>query len=217
MKLSITKAQLNEYITRFNAPIIAALKRNGIDFEISGRIKSIYSIWSKMQRKQIPFEEVYDLFAIRVVFKPLPFPSEKTQCWQIYSSITDIYTPNPERLRDWISMPKANGYEALHSTVMGPDGEWVEVQIRTQRMEDIAERGFAAHWKYKHASITQEEDGLDKWLRKVREALSGNTENAHEFLDNFKLSLYKTDVVVFTPKGEPQTLPYGATVLDFAY
>ncbi|MBQ5596564.1 MAG: bifunctional (p)ppGpp synthetase/guanosine-3',5'-bis(diphosphate) 3'-pyrophosphohydrolase, partial [Rikenellaceae bacterium] len=154
-KLTKTKDQLNEYITRFNAPIIAALKRNGIDFEISGRIKSIYSIWSKMQRKQIPFEEVYDLFAIRVVFKPLPFPSEKTQCWQIYSSITDIYTPKPERLRDWISMPKANGYEALHSTVMGPDGEWVEVQIRTQRMEDIAERGFAAHWKYKHATISQ--------------------------------------------------------------
>ena len=130
-----------------------------------GPRKSVYSIWSKMQRKQIPFEEIYDLFAIRIVFKPLPFPSEKTQCWQIYSTITDIYTPKPDRLRDWISMPKANGYEALHSTVMGPDGVWVEVQIRTQRMEDIAERGFAAHWKYKHATISQDEDEFDRWLK----------------------------------------------------
>ncbi|MBQ2413644.1 MAG: bifunctional (p)ppGpp synthetase/guanosine-3',5'-bis(diphosphate) 3'-pyrophosphohydrolase [Rikenellaceae bacterium] len=216
-KLSKTKVQLNEYIARFNAPIIDALKRNGIDFEISGRIKSIYSIWSKMQRKQIPFEEVYDLFAIRVVFKPLQFPSEKTQCWQIYSSITDIYTPKPERLRDWISMPKANGYEALHSTVMGPDGVWVEVQIRTQRMEDIAERGFAAHWKYKHATISQNEDEFDKWLKKIREALNSPTESAVDFLDNFKLSLYTSEIVVFTPKGEARTMPHGATALDFAY
>ncbi len=216
-KLSKTKVQLNEYIARFNAPIINALKRNGIDFEISGRIKSIYSIWSKMQRKQIPFEEVYDLFAIRVVFKPLQFPSEKTQCWQIYSSITDIYTPKPERLRDWISMPKANGYEALHSTVMGPDGVWVEVQIRTQRMEDIAERGFAAHWKYKHATISQNEDEFDKWLKKIREALNSPTESAVDFLDNFKLSLYTSEIVVFTPKGEARTMPHGATALDFAY
>ena len=216
-KLSKTKVQLNEYIARFNAPIIDALKRNGIDFEISGRIKSIYSIWSKMQRKQIPFEEVYDLFAIRVVFKPLQFPSEKTQCWQIYSSITDIYTPKPERLRDWISMPKANGYEALHSTVMGPDGVWVEVQIRTQRMEGIAERGFAAHWKYKHATISQNEDEFDKWLKKIREALNSPTESAVDFLDNFKLSLYTSEIVVFTPKGEARTMPHGATALDFAY
>ncbi|MBR2050051.1 MAG: bifunctional (p)ppGpp synthetase/guanosine-3',5'-bis(diphosphate) 3'-pyrophosphohydrolase [Rikenellaceae bacterium] len=216
-KLNKTKDQLNEYISRFNAPIIEALKKNGIDFEISGRIKSTYSIWSKMQRKQIPFEEVYDLFAIRVVFKPLPFPSEKTQCWQIYSSITDIYTPKPERLRDWISMPKANGYEALHSTVMGPDGEWVEVQIRTQRMEDIAERGFAAHWKYKHATISQNEDEFDKWLKKIREALNSPTESAVDFLDNFKLSLYTSEIVTFTPKGEARTMPVGATALDFAY
>lgn len=216
-KLNKTKSQLNEYITRFNAPIIEALKRNGIDFEISGRIKSTYSIWSKMQRKQIPFEEVYDLFAIRVVFKPLQFPSEKTQCWQIYSSITDIYTPKPERLRDWISMPKANGYEALHSTVMGPDGEWVEVQIRTQRMEDIAERGFAAHWKYKHATISQNEGEFDKWLKKIREALNSPTESAVDFLDNFKLSLYTSEIVTFTPKGEARTMPVGATALDFAY
>ena len=170
-----------------------------------------------MQRKQIPFEEVYDLFAIRIVFKPLPFPSEKTQCWQIYSSITDNYTPKPDRLRDWISMPKANGYEALHSTVMGPDGVWVEVQIRTQRMEDIAERGFAAHWKYKHATISQDEDEFDKWLKQIRAALNSPTENAVDFLDNFKLSLYTSEIVVFTPKGESRKLPFGATALDFAY
>ena len=148
-KLADTEANRREFIDKFCAPIKEALDRDNFNYEISGRVKSIYSIWSKMQRKQIPFEEIYDLFAIRIVFKSLPFPSEKTQCWQIYSTITDIYTPKPDRLRDWISMPKANGYEALHSTVMGPDGVWVEVQIRTQRMEDIAERGFAAHWKYK--------------------------------------------------------------------
>ena len=177
----------------------------------------LYSIWSKMQRKQIPFEEIYDLFAIRIVFKPLPFPSEKTQCWQVYSTITDIYTPKPDRLRDWISMPKANGYEALHSTVMGPDGGWVEVQIRTQRMEDIAERGFAAHWKYKHATISQDEDEFDKWLKQIRAALNSPTENAVDFLDNFKLSLYTSEIVVFTPKGEARKMPFGATALDFAY
>lgn len=216
-KIEETEPKRQQYIDRFMAPIKEILDKNNFQYEMKARVKSVYSIWNKMRRKEIPFEEVYDLFAIRIVFKALPFPSEKTQCWQVYSCVTDIYTPKPDRLRDWISIPKSNGYEALHSTVMGPDGIWVEVQVRTERMDDIAERGFAAHWKYKHASITQEEDGLDKWLKKVREALSSNTENAHEFLDNFKLSLYKTDVVVFTPKGEPQTLPYGATVLDFAY
>ena len=216
-KLNETEASRREFIDKFNAPIIAALNRDNINYEISGRVKSIYSIWSKMQRKQIPFEEIYDLFAIRIVFKPLPFPSEKTQCWQIYSTITDIYTPKPDRLRDWISMPKANGYEALHSTVMGPDGVWVEVQIRTQRMEDIAERGFAAHWKYKHATISQDEDEFDKWLKQIRAALNSPTENAVDFLDNFKLSLYTSEIVVFTPKGEARKMPFGATALDFAY
>ena len=203
-KLQESEASRKEFIDKFNAPIIAALNR-------------VYSIWSKMQRKQISFEEIYDLFAIRIVFKPLPFPSEKTQCWQIYSTITDIYTPKPDRLRDWISMPKANGYEALHSTVMGPDGVWVEVQIRTQRMEDIAERGFAAHWKYKHATISQDEDEFDKWLKQIRAALNSPTENAVDFLDNFKLSLYTSEIVVFTPKGEARKMPFGATALDFAY
>ena len=216
-KLQESEASRREFINKFNAPIIASLNRDNINYEISGRVKSVYSIWSKMQRKQIPFEEIYDLFAIRIVFKPLPFPSEKTQCWQIYSTITDIYTPKPDRLRDWISMPKANGYEALHSTVMGPDGVWVEVQIRTQRMEDIAERGFAAHWKYKHATISQDEDEFDKWLKQIRAALNSPTENAVDFLDNFKLSLYTSEIVIFTPKGEARKMPFGATALDFAY
>ncbi len=216
-KLNETEAQRSKLIQRFNAPIIEALNRDHINYEISGRVKSVYSIWMKMQRKQIPFEEIYDLFAIRIVFKALPFPSEKTQCWQIYSSITDIYTPKPDRLRDWISMPKANGYEALHSTVMGPDGVWMEVQIRTQRMEEIAERGFAAHWKYKQATISQDEDEFDKWLKQIRAALNSPTENAVDFLDNFKLSLYTSEIVVFTPRGESRKMPYGATALDFAY
>ena len=207
-KIDETETERQAYIDKFTAPIREVLDKNEFQYEMTARVKSVYSIWNKMRRKQIPFEEVYDLFAIRIVFKTLPFPSEKTQCWQIYSCVTDIYKPHPDRLRDWISMPKSNGYEALHSTVMGPDGIWVEVQVRTERMDDIAERGFAAHWKYKHASISQEEDGLEKWLRKVREALNSPTESAHEFLDNFKLSLYKSDIVVFTPKGDAHSLPY---------
>ena len=211
-KLQETESSRRELIEKFTA-----LDRDGIHCEISGRVKSVYSIWMKMQRKQIPFEEIYDLFAIRIVFNPLPFPSEKTQCWQIYSTITDIYTPKPDRLRDWISMPKANGYEALHSTVMGPDGVWVEVQIRTRRMEEIAERGFAAHWKYKQATISQDEDEFDKWLKQIRDALNSPTENALDFLENFKLSLYTSEIIVFTPKGESRKMPFGATALDFAY
>ncbi len=216
-KIKESEAERDKYIETFCAPIVKTLDSNGIKYEISGRVKSVYSIWTKMQRKQIPFEEIYDLFAIRIVFQPLSFPSEKTQCWQIYSSITDIYDPKPDRLRDWISMPKANGYEALHSTVMGPDGVWVEVQIRTRRMEDIAERGFAAHWKYKQATLSQNDDAFDSWLKKIRDALNGPNENAVEFLDNFKLSLYTSEIAVFTPKGEQRRLPYGATALDFAY
>ncbi len=216
-KLQASEASRSEYIKRFCAPIIASLDQDDINYTIAGRTKGVYSIWSKMQRKQIPFEEIYDLFAIRIIFQSLPFPSEKTQCWQIYSTVTDMYTPKPDRLRDWISMPKANGYEALHSTVMGPDGHWIEVQIRTQRMEDIAERGFAAHWKYKQEAINQNEDEFDKWLKQVRDALNSPTESAVDFLNNFKLSLYTSEIVVFTPKGESRTMPFGATALDFAY
>ena len=215
--LAKTADKRQEYIDRFCQPIREALDSNGFDYEISGRVKSVYSIWTKMQRKQIPFEEVYDLFAIRIVFKAKAEQNEKAQCWQIYSNITDIYAPKQDRLRDWISMPKANGYEALHSTVMGPDGHWVEVQIRTERMEDIAERGFAAHWKYKRATLSQNDDAFDTWLKKIRDALNSPTESAVEFLDNFKLSLYTSEITVFTPKGEQRQLPNGATALDFAY
>ena len=215
-KLSESEASRQEFVDKFNAPIIAALNRDKINYEISARVKSVYSIWNKMQRKQIPFEEVYDLFAIRIVFKPLPFPSEKTQCWQIYSSITDTYTPKPDRLRDWISMPKANGYEALHSTVMGPDGVWVEVQIRTQRMEEIAERGFAAHWKYKVGN-SDEESELDIWLKTIKDILEHPEPNAIDFLDTIKLNLFSTEIFVFTPKGELITLPKDATALDLAF
>ncbi len=216
-KLASTEVSRTEMIKRFTDPIIKTLDRDGIKYEIAGRVKSAYSIWNKMQRKGIPFEEIYDLYAIRIIFEPLPFPSEKTQCWQIYSSITDIYTPNPERLRDWISMPKDNGYEALHVTVMGPEGVWVEVQIRTKRMDEIAERGFAAHWKYKQESTSPDEDEFDKWLKKIRAALNSPSDNAVEFLDNFKMSLYTSEIVVFTPKGKTVKLPLNATAIDFAY
>ncbi len=217
-KIHETEPDRVRFIEKFNAPLIEVLKANQIDFEISSRVKSVYSIWTKMQRKQIPFEEVYDLFAIRIVFNPSPNIPEKSQCWHIYSLVTDIYKPKPDRLRDWVNIPKANGYEALHSTVMGPDGVWVEVQIRSQRMEEIAERGFAAHWKYKSTDAGGRDEGeFDHWIRQVRVALSRPTEDAVEFLDNFKLSLYTNEVVLFTPKGESLTLPQGATVLDFAY
>ncbi len=217
-KLKATQEERDELIRNFNAPIIDMLDRYGIKYEISGRVKSVYSIWSKMQRKQIPFEEIYDLFAVRIIFQALPFPPEKTQCWQIYGSITDIYKPNTDRLRDWISIPKDNGYEALHATVMGPGGVWVEVQLRTQRMNDIAELGVAAHWKYKQLSERSEiDDELDKWLKKIRDALNSPSENAIDFIDNFKLALYDAEIVVFTPKGESRKMPRGATALDFAY
>ncbi len=217
-KLQATEADRSRYIERFNAPIIEKLRENDIDFEIEGRVKSVYSVWSKMQRKQIPFEEVYDLFAVRIIFKPSPLVPEKSQCWHIYSLITDIYTPKPDRIRDWVNIPKANGYEALHSTVMGPEGEWVEVQIRSQRMQEIAERGFAAHWKYKGSGEDLPDDvEFERWMRQVRDALNSPTETAVEFLDNFKMSLYVSEIVVFTPKGESRTLPNGSTALDFAY
>lgn len=216
-KLLATDAVRQKFIQNFNAPIKELLTDSGIDFEISGRVKSVWSIWSKMQRKQVPFEDIYDLFAIRIVFQPSPLIPEKSQSWHIYSLVTDIYKPKPDRLRDWISMPKANGYEALHATVMGPEGVWVEVQIRSQRMEDIAERGFAAHWKYKDENIGDDQDELDKWLLKIRDALNSPSDSALDFLDNFKMSLYTSEIVVFTPKGESRTMPYGASALDFAY
>jgi len=203
-------------INRFSLPIIEALNNNNILFDISGRFKSIYSIWKKMQSKNVPFEEVYDLLAVRIVFEPGPEMSERAQCWQIYSLITDIYTPKPDRLRDWISRPKSNGYEALHLTVMGPEGRWVEVQIRSQRMDDIAERGFAAHWKYK-GDMSQTENELDKWLKHIREMLANPMSDPLTFLDEFKMSLFSSEIMVFTPKGLLVNLPKGASALDFAY
>ncbi|QKG79420.1 RelA/SpoT family protein [Tenuifilum thalassicum] len=216
-KIADNEKHRQQLINHFSLPIIQKLEENNIDFEISGRPKSVYSIWKKMQTKNVSFEEIYDLLAVRIVFNPYPHIPEKTQCWHIYSLITDIYKPKPDRLRDWVSTPKANGYEALHCTVMGPDGKWVEVQIRSRRMDDIAERGFAAHWKYKEMDTTTQENELDKWIRRVREMLENPQENALEFLDEFKLNLFTSEIIVFTPKGETRSLPKGATALDFAY
>ncbi len=202
-------------INRFSLPIIDILTNHNISFDISGRPKSIYSIWNKMQKKKVSFEEIYDLMAIRIIFTPISRETEKAQSWQIYSLITDIYTPKPERIRDWISNPKANGYEALHTTVMGPSGRWVEVQIRSERMNEIAERGFAAHWKYKGEK--ENENELDKWIKKIREMLENPKSDALEFLDEFKMNLFASEIMIFTPKGDLKNLPKGCTALDFAY
>ncbi|MDI9539719.1 MAG: RelA/SpoT family protein [Bacteroidota bacterium] len=202
-------------LRRFSLPIIEKLTEDGYEFDIKGRPKSIFSIWSKMQKKSIPFEEIYDLLALRIVFKPKPGVPEKTQCWSIYSLITDIYKPKPDRLRDWVSIPKANGYEALHATFMGPDGKWVEIQIRSERMDEIAERGFAAHWKYK--GQTDRESELDNWLKQVREILENPDLDSMEFLDDFKLNLFSSEMMIFTPKGDVKVLPKGATALDLAF
>ena len=202
-------------VTEFIKPIDEQLRKEGIDFTITERLKSIYSIWSKMQTKGVSFDEVYDLLAIRIVFFPKPTVSEKRQCFEILSLVTDIYKPKPDRIRDWITIPKANGYEALHVTVMGPQGKWVEIQIRTQRMDEIAERGFAAHYKYKN--INDIENELDRWLQKIKEMLKNPESDALEFLDEFKMNLFSSEIIVFTPKGRMVTLPKNATVLDFAY
>lgn len=216
-KLEATSSERDLFIEKFSTPITDKLKNSQIIFKIEGRVKSISSIWAKMQRKQVPFEEIYDLFAIRIVFSPSPLVPEKSQCWHIYSLITDIYAPNQHRLRDWIHTPKDNGYEALHATVMGHNGVWAEVQIRSERMNEIAEKGYAAHWKYKKVSTSPDEYEFDKWLRKVREALNSPTDNAVDFLSNFKMSLYANEIIVFTPKGKQIKLPMGASALDFAY
>lgn len=201
---------------RFIAPIQQVLTERGYKFEITARTKSVYSVWSKMQKRNIPFEEVYDVAAVRIVFKPKRGTlKEKSQCWNIYSLITDLYMPKQDRIRDWVSVPKANGYEALHATVMGPGGRWIEVQIRTTRMDEIAEKGLAAHWKYKGDSDPDSE--LDKWLISVKEMLEEMGTDALVFMDNFRTSLFVKEIRAFTPKGDMRTLPKGATVLDFAY
>lgn len=212
-KLNETKASRDKYIATFIQPIARKLHEAGLNFDIKGRTKSIHSIWSKMKKQKTQFEGIYDLFAIRVILESDP-DKEKQECWQAYSIVTDMYQPNPKRLRDWLSIPKSNGYESLHITVMGPEGRWVEVQIRTRRMDDIAEHGLAAHWRYKGV---KGESGLDEWLASVREALENPDPDSMRVMDQFKMDLYEDEVFVFTPKGDLFKLPKGATVLDLAF
>jgi GTP pyrophosphokinase len=213
-KLNDTKRERTRYINDFIRPLKSKLEKTGFDFEIYGRPKSIHSIWSKIKKKGVSFEEVYDLFAIRIIVNAPP-EKEKEDCWKVYSIITDAYNPSPERLRDWLSNPKSNGYEALHTTVMGPQGKWVEVQIRTKRMNEIAEKGLAAHWKYKEG--TTDESRFDKWFHQIREALGGQDSNSLDFLQDFKTSFLTEEIYVYTPKGDVKMLPVGATALDFAF
>jgi GTP pyrophosphokinase len=213
-KLSDTKKERSKYINDFIRPLKEKLEKADFDFEIYGRPKSIHSIWNKMKKKGVSFEEVYDLFAIRILVNS-PLEKEKEDCWKVYSIITDEYNPSPERLRDWLSNPKSNGYEALHTTVMGPHGKWVEVQIRTKRMNEIAEKGLAAHWKYKEGK--EDESRFDKWFHQIREALNNPDENSIDFLQDFKTSFLAEEIYVYTPKGEVKMLPIGASALDFAF
>ena len=214
-KLEGIKAYQMESYEQFAKPIRERLTSMGYTFTMKARIKTVYSIWKKMMSKQCAFEDVYDLMAVRIIFTPNESMSEKDQCWMIYSAITEIYRPHPERIRDWISTPKANGYEALHVTVMGTHGEWIEVQIRTDRMHEIAEHGYAAHWKYKTGESDDSE--LDKWLQEIKEILAHPDKNAMDFIGNFRLNLFAQEVFVFTPKGEIKTMPLGSTALDFAF
>lgn len=214
-KLNQTKASRDKYIAAFIEPIQKKVAEAGLTFDIKGRTKSIHSIWNKIQKQKTPFEGIYDLFAIRIIIDSEPDSAkEKQECWQVYSIVTDMYQPNPKRLRDWLSIPKSNGYESLHITVMGPEGKWVEVQIRTRRMDEIAERGLAAHWRYKGI---KGETGLDEWLTAVREALENSDNDSMKVMDQFKMDLYEDEVFVFTPKGDLFKLTKGATILDFAF
>jgi GTP pyrophosphokinase len=215
-KIDESRASRNKFIKQFVQPIKDELDKLKIDYEIKSRPKSVFSIFNKMRRQNIPFDEVYDLFAVRIILDS-PIDQEKSYCWQVYSIVTDYYTPNPDRLRDWISTPKANGYESLHTTVMAKNGQWVEVQIRTLRMDEIAEKGYAAHWKYKDNNTASHESNLEKWLVRVRELLERQDLTALEFVDDFRGNLFNEEIFVFTPKGELKTLPKGATALDFAF
>jgi len=212
-KINETKRSRDQYISEFITPLKEKLNETGFKFEIKGRTKSIHSIYSKIKKQNTPFENIYDLFAIRVILD-VPIEKEKAACWQAYSIVADMYQPNPKRLRDWLSIPKTNGYESLHTTVLGPEGKWVEVQIRTVRMDEIAEKGLAAHWKYKGI---KSESGMDEWLKNIREILENPELNAIDFMDDFKLNLYDKEVFVFTPNGDLHKLPKGATALDFAF
>ncbi len=215
-KVEQTKAERKEFFDAFSVPIRKRLELLDFDFQVIDRVKSVYSIWKKMQRKKISFDEVYDIYAIRIIFTPKQYIDEKTQCWNIYSAITDIYTPKPDRIRDWLSAPKSNSYEALHGTVMGPKGKWVEIQIRSKRMNEVAEKGYAAHWKYKGDNEINE-TALERWLKNVREVLESPDSDAVEFLDDFKANLFSNEIMVFTPKGDMKILAQDSTALDFAF
>lgn len=215
-KIEVYHHEYSDLLEKFIAPIRESLDKNGYEYTLTARTKSVYSVWLKMQKQNISFDEIYDLLAVRIVFTPKSGQPEKWQCWNIYSLITDLYRPKPERIRDWLSTPKANGYEALHLTVMGPSGQWFEVQIRSKRMDEIAEKGWAAHWKYKSEGGEGNSE-LDKWLAGIKEMLEQPDSDALEFLDEFKLNLYAKEIRVFTPKGHMKILPKGATALDFAY
>ncbi len=212
-RLRKTEDVRKRFISSFNNPIKKKLNELGMEFEIKGRTKSLYSIYNKMVNKGIPFEEIYDIFAIRIIIESEP-EDEKSDCWRVYSVVTDLYKPKPDRMRDWISFPRSNGYESLHTTVMSPTGKWVEVQIRTRRMDEIAEKGYAAHWKYKEKGV---ESNVDDWIRRVREILENQDQNAVDLVESFKLDLNTEEIFVFTPKGEIKTMPNGCTALDFAY
>ena len=216
-KLAATAPEREKVFIDFTAPIRAQLDKMGMKYRIMARVKSIYSIWNKMQTKHVPFDEIYDLLAVRIIFDPWDMEEELNDCFNIYVAITKIYKPHPDRLRDWINHPKSNGYQALHVTLMNNHGQWIEVQIRSERMNDIAEQGFAAHWKYKEGSKSKDEGELDKWLRTIKEILEDPQPDAMDFLDTIKLNLFASEIFVFTPKGEIKTMPQDSTALDFAF
>ena len=216
-KLNATAAERDKVFNEFTAPIREQLDKMGLKYRILARVKSIYSIWNKMQTKHVPFEEIYDLLAVRIIFEPRNIDEELNDCFDIYVSISKIYKPHPDRLRDWVSHPKANGYQALHVTLMGNNGQWIEVQIRSERMNDVAEQGFAAHWKYKEGGGSEDEGELEKWLKTIKEILDDPQPDAIDFLDTIKLNLFASEIFVFTPKGELKTMPQNSTALDFAF
>ena len=216
-KLNATAAERDKVFNDFTAPIRTQLDKMGLKYRILARVKSIYSIWNKMQTKHVPFEEIYDLLAVRIIFEPRNVEEELNDCFDIYVSISKIYKPPPDRLRDWVSHPKANGYQALHVTLMGNNGQWIEVQIRSERMNDVAEQGFAAHWKYKEGGGSEDEGELEKWLKTIKEILDDPQPDAIDFLDTIKLNLFASEIFVFTPKGELKTMPQNSTALDFAF
>ena len=216
-KLDDSAMERDDIIARFTPAIEEKLNSMGVNYTIKARVKSPYSIWMKMQNKHIPFEEVFDILAIRIIFTPADRQHEKDECFRIYSAITEIYKPHPTRFRDWLSNPKTNGYQALHNTFMSKQGKWIEVQIRSDRMDDIAEVGFAAHWKYKDKNAEYDENELDRWLNSIKEILDDPQPDTLDLLDNIKLNLYNSEIMVFTPKGELKTMPAGATALDFAF